>query len=84
MFVFRFLIVHFVLVSDTLSSAAGISSGLARSLGRLQKHAWLGVGVLMRGDAGVVVLFVGEALGGSVVSLYMNKSSTKIKTLHQH
>ena len=73
-----------MLISDTVGGAAGISSGLTGGLRRLQKHTWLGVGVLMRSDARVVVLFVGEALGGSVVSLYMNKSSTKISKLNQY
>ena len=62
--VLGFLIVHFVLISDTFSGPPGDAASIGRGLRCLQKHAWLGVGVLMGRHAGAVVFFVGEELGG--------------------
>ena len=62
--VLSFLIVHFVLISDTFSGPPGDAACFGRGLSSLQKHAWLGVGVLMGRHAGAVVFFVGKELGG--------------------
>ena len=62
--VLGFLIVHFVLICDTFNGPPGDATSISRCLSSLQKHAWLGVGVLMGRHAGAVVFFVGKELGG--------------------